>query len=106
MRCLEEEGHLVQGQDQVGGLTVTCAPQGTHGRMVGHLGLVGEHVARDTDTWEGHIAGRAEGYKYQFLIGRAISPEPILYVATPEPIPVNFAKIVHTSWISVYDLLL
>ena len=64
------------------------------------------HVARDTDTWEGHITGGTKGYKYQFLAGRAISPEPILYIATPEPIPVNFAKIVHTSWISVYDLLL
>ena len=63
-------------------------------------------MAGDTGTWKGHTAGETKGYKYQFLTEKAISPEPILYIATPEPIPVNFAKIVHTSWISVYDPLL
>ena len=63
-------------------------------------------MARGTDTWEGHATSETEGYKYQPSIQEGISPEPILYKCNTKSIPVNIAKIVHTSWISVYDLLL
>ena len=63
-------------------------------------------MTRDTDTWEGHVTGGTNGYKYQFFVQEGISPEPILYKCDTKIIPINFTKIVHTSWISVYDLLL
>ena len=97
-------GHLGQGQDQVGGSEGGTSAPGDTWQDV--RTPEGGHVARDTDTWEGHFTGGAEGYKYQFLARKGISPEPILYKCNTKPIPVNFAKIVHTSWISVYDLLL
>ena len=60
-------------------------------------------VTRDTDTQEGHVAGDS-------VMGTNTNPqEEVASVLNPnsmKSLPVNIAKIVHTSWISVYDLLL
>ena len=54
----------------------------------------------DTDTPEGHVTRLASGYLYQPRRIGGISPEPELYKCNTIPILVNFAKIVHTTWIS------
>ena len=54
----------------------------------------------DTDTSEGHMTRLASGYLYQPRRMGGISPEPELYKCNTIPILVNFAKIVHTTWIS------
>ena len=64
------------------------------------------HIAEDTDTQEGQIASVKDGYKYQLPGWKGISPEPQLYKCNTKSLPVNIAKIVHTSWISFYDRIL
>ena len=56
-----------------------------------------------TDTSMGHVTSVTAVYLYQPLVGSGISPEPELYKCNTIPILVNFAKIVLTSWISIYE---
>ena len=56
-----------------------------------------------TDTSIGHVTSVTAGYLYQPLMENGISPEPELYKCNTIPILVNIAKIVLTSWISIYE---
>ena len=55
-----------------------------------------------TDTLMGHVTSVTAGYLYQPCLENGISPEPELYKCNTIPILVNIAKIVLTSWISIY----
>ena len=58
--------------------------------------------SQDKDT-EGHVTCVTFGYLYQSRRMGGISPEPELYKCNTIPILVNIAKIVLTSWISIYQ---
>ena len=59
-----------------------------------------------TDTLIGHVTSVIAGYLYQPLMENGISPEPELYKCNTIPILVNIAKIVLTSWISIYETVI
>ena len=74
-------------------------------RENGHLytrTLEREHMT-GTDTPMGHVTYVTAGYLYQSWMESGISPEPELYKCNTIPILVNIAKIVLTSWISIYE---
>ena len=77
----------------------------THLRGNGHLytRTLGREHMTGTDTSMGHVTYVTAGYLYQSLMKSGISPEPELYKCNTIPILVNIAKIVLTSWISIYE---
>ena len=79
----------------------------------GHLKSDTEECRKDTDTSE-RDTDTSEVTLQVWQMGIYTTPQnerasvlnPNSISATPKPVPVNIAKIDHTSWISVYDLIL